>query len=144
MSKKTNKPYAITVLGSTGFTGKLVVEYLANKLANTPEPNLTADQIALAGRNKKKLEEIASKIAEKYSVKFSIVEADADDAKSIDTMVQNTKVVLSTAGPFAKFGSVVVDACVRNSVHYCDISGEFPWVGEMIQKHCDEEPSFDR
>ena len=64
-----------------------------------------------------------------------VIAADSADQQAIDSMVQRTRVLLSTAGPFALYGSGMVDACVRFGTHYCDITGETPWVRQMIDRY---------
>jgi short subunit dehydrogenase-like uncharacterized protein len=64
--------------------------------------------------------------------------ADSNDAASLDAMAGQTRVVLTTAGPFARIGTPVVEACVRQGTNYCDITGEVQWVRAMIDKHHDE------
>ena len=61
--------------------------------------------------------------------------ADAADAKALDALAAQTAVVLSTAGPFALYGSALVAACVKQGCHYVDITGEAPWMRELIDRH---------
>ena len=61
--------------------------------------------------------------------------ADAKDQKSIDLIVEKSKVVLSAMGPYKLYGTSVIDACVRKGADYCDITGETAWVREMIEKY---------
>ena len=64
-----------------------------------------------------------------------ILEADSSQPETVDAAVARARVVLSTAGPFAVYGDAVVDACVRHRVHYVDITGETPWVADVIERH---------
>eukprot|EP00475_Leptophrys_vorax_P000593 TRINITY_DN1032_c0_g1_i1.p2 TRINITY_DN1032_c0_g1~~TRINITY_DN1032_c0_g1_i1.p2 ORF type:complete len:424 (-),score=112.91 TRINITY_DN1032_c0_g1_i1:2680-3951(-) len=136
--------YDIVVYGATGFTGQMAAEYLAKKIhEGDPTGPKSASQIALAGRSRKKLEELSNKIATRFGnaagkLYFDVIEADSSDAKSIDEMVRQTKVVLAAAGPFVKYGGVVVGACAKHGVHYCDITGETYWNRKMIDKHHQE------
>ena len=61
--------------------------------------------------------------------------ADADDVEGLEAMTARSKVVLSTAGPFHRYGSNLVAACVKNATHYVDITGENFWVKGLIEKH---------
>jgi short subunit dehydrogenase-like uncharacterized protein len=61
--------------------------------------------------------------------------ADSLDEASLSELTQNTRVVLSTVGPYARFGSELVAACVRDGTHYCDLAGEVQWIRQMIDKH---------
>lgn len=67
--------------------------------------------------------------------KVSIIVADSSDYKSLEAMCLNTRLVLTTAGPFGKYGSSLVEACAVNGTNYCDITGESDWVREMIDKY---------
>lgn len=117
------KKLDIVVYGSTGFTGSLCVKYLKENY-----PNI---KFAIGGRNKKKLRALSNK----YSLDCKIFVADGDDSEALDRITGETKVVLSTAGPFHRYGSKMVASCVKNSAHYVDITGENFWVREMIAKH---------
>ena len=117
----------IVLYGSTGFTGQLCVKYFAeNAGANI--------RWAIAGRNEVKLRGIIKAL----KLEVEVIVADGNDAEALDNLTQRTKVVLSTAGPFHRYGSKLVASCVKNSTHYADITGENFWVREMIDKHHEE------
>jgi short subunit dehydrogenase-like uncharacterized protein len=111
--------FDIVVWGATGFTGKLIAEYLT-----TNYPSL---KVAIAGRSQAKLEQVSSKTP--------IIIANSSDKDSLDAMVSQTKVIISSVGPFAKYGALLIESCVRNSVDYVDITGEPHFVLEMYEKH---------
>ena len=89
---------------------------------------------AIQAKNKEKLEEVKKE----FSLDVDIFIAESNDEKALDNITQNTKVVLSTAGPFHRYGSKLVASCVKNSAHYVDITGENFWVKGLIDKHHDE------
>lgn len=62
-----------------------------------------------------------------------IVIADSSDPESLKALVLSTKVVVSTTGPFAKYGSLLVKLCAENGTHYSDITGETDWVGTIMK-----------
>lgn len=64
-----------------------------------------------------------------------IVVADSDDEATLDAMTQRTRVVCSTVGPYANYGSRLVAACVQNQTDYCDLTGEVQWMRKMIDQH---------
>ncbi|HEX8537449.1 MAG TPA: saccharopine dehydrogenase NADP-binding domain-containing protein, partial [Cystobacter sp.] len=64
-----------------------------------------------------------------------LVLANAQDAASLDAMVGRTRVVISTVGPYARYGSELVAACARNGTDYCDLTGEVQWMRRMIDAH---------
>ena len=119
----------IVVYGATGFTGKLCAKYLSE---NSDDLNW-----AIAGRNKEKLEELKKEL----SLDVDIFIAESNDEKALDNITKNTKVVLSTAGPFHRYSSNLVKSCVKNSSDYVDITGEFFWIREMIDLHHEEASS---
>ena len=123
------KDYDIVIYGATGFTGKLCAKYLSE---NTNDINW-----AIAGRNKEKLEDVKKE----FSLDVDIFIAESNDEKALDNITQNTKVVLSTAGPFHRYSSNLVKSCVKNSADYVDITGEFFWIREMIDLHHEEASS---
>ena len=120
------KDIDIIVYGATGFTGKLCVEYLASKERST--------KWAIAGRNQEKLKTVADELCPEVEILI----ADSDDEDALDRLTQRAKVVLSTAGPFHRYGSKLVASCVKNNTHYVDITGENFWVKGLIDKHHEE------
>ena len=120
------KDIDIIVYGATGFTGKLCVEYLASEERPT--------KWAIAGRNQDKLK----KVADELCPDIEILIANSEDEDALDQLTQRTKVVLSTAGPFHRYGSKLVASCVKNNTHYVDITGENFWVKGLIDKHHEE------
>lgn len=115
------RQYDIVLYGASGFTGKQTVEYCRE---HAP-PGL---RWAIAGRNRGKLEAVNRSGAD-------IIVADAQDDKALNRLAAATRIVLSTAGPFSIYGTKLVDACVRNRTHYCDITGETPWIRRLIDHH---------
>ena len=119
------KQYDVVLYGAGGFTGKQTVAYFSR---HAP-PGL---RWALAGRHRDKLEAAR---AENGAHAAEILIADSDDQATVDAVVSRTRLVLSTAGPFALYGTPVVDACVRFATHYVDITGETPWVHDLIARY---------
>lgn len=111
----------LILFGATGFTGRLVAEYLRGKPL----------QWAIAGRDENKLRALKSELA----LDVPILVADAKDPQSI---VKQTRVVCTTVGPYAKYGSPLVAACAANGVDYCDLAGETQWIRRMIDAHHDD------
>lgn len=126
--KSSQKIYDVVLYGASGFVGRQTVDYFA-KHAEVTSSGLTW---ALAGRSKDKLEAVRMASGAKHA---GIVVADAHDVAAMDALACNARVVLSTAGPFALYGSELVAACVRNGTHYVDITGETPWVKGLIDQH---------
>jgi short subunit dehydrogenase-like uncharacterized protein len=122
------RPYDVVLYGASGFVGRQTVDYFA-KHAAVYAPGLTW---ALAGRSHDKLDAVRRASGAQQA---GIVVAEAHDAAAMDALARSAKVVLSTAGPFALYGSELVAACVRNGTHYVDITGETPWVKGLIDQH---------
>ena len=117
------KDIDIIIYGATGFTGKLCVKYFQSL-------NTTVNW-AMAGRNLIKLE----KVAKENQTNVEILIADSDDEKALDNLTSRARVILSTTGPFHRYGSKLVASCIKNHTHYVDITGENFWVKGLIEKH---------
>jgi len=113
------RDYDLVVFGASGFTGKLVAEYIKHAEAKV--------SWAIAGRNQAKLDALGLGVP--------ILVGDALDRAAVDTIARRTKVVCTTAGPFAKYGSELVAACADAGTHYCDLTGEVQWMRRMIDAH---------
>ena len=117
------KDIDIIIYGATGFTGKLCVKYFQSLD--------TTVTWAMAGRNLIKLE----KVAKENQTNVEILIADSDDEKALDNLTSRARVILSTTGPFHRYGSKLVASCIKNHTHYVDITGENFWVKGLIEKH---------
>ena len=124
-----DRKYEIIVYGATGFTGQICCKYLRDNYKDLVW--------AMAGRNEEKLAQVKSD----FNLECDVVVADGGDLESLRSLTSQTKVVLSTAGPFARYGSLLVQACVENGTHYTDITGENHWVKGLIDKHHEEAAS---
>jgi short subunit dehydrogenase-like uncharacterized protein len=116
----------VVLYGATGFVGRQTVAHFAAH----------ADGVrwALAGRSAQKLEQVRQACGP-GAASAGIIVADAADQKALDALAGQAVVVLSTAGPFALYGSALVAACVAHRTHYVDITGETPWVRGLIDRH---------
>ena len=120
------RTYDVVLYGATGFVGRQTVAYFAQHAG--------ALRWALAGRSAPKLEQVRAACGA-GAAGAGIVVADAADSKALTALAAQTRVVLSTAGPFALYGNALVAACVAEGSHYVDITGETPWVRELIDRH---------
>lgn len=121
----SDQVYDVVLYGASGFVGKQTVQYFAR------HPSSGQLRWAMAGRNRQKLEAVR----EEVGVAVDVLVADSQDQQAVDHLVAQTRVVLTTAGPFALYGSALVDACVRFKTHYVDITGETPWVRTLIDRY---------
>ena len=118
-----NRKYDIIVFGASGFTGKLVSEYL---FKSKDSKNISW---AIAGRDEHKLK----KIADNYNIDYIL--ADSFDLDSLNHICSLSKLVLSTVGPYMIYGENLVYACIENSTHYLDLTGEPQFVTNMYKKY---------
>ena len=123
---RASRPYDVVLYGASGFVGRQTVAYFARQAGGL--------RWAVAGRSAARLQAVRQACG---AAQAGVVVADAADAVALDALAAQTRVVLSTAGPFARHGSELVAACVRHGTHYVDITGETPWVREMIERHHD-------
>jgi len=123
------RPYDVIVWGASGFTGKLVVEYLHARYRNNDQL-----QWAIAGRNIEKLQKVLDALSITGDAP-DILLADSHDPESLRQLALSTRVVLTTVGPYALYGSELVAACVNVGTHYCDLAGEVQWMRKMIDMH---------
>lgn len=121
----SDRPYDVVLYGASGFVGKQTVQYFARHTLSEPV------RWAIAGRNRQKLEAVRDAVG----VAVDILVADSQEQQAIDAIVAQTRVLLTTAGPFALYGNALVDACVRLRTHYVDITGETPWVKTLIDRY---------
>ena len=121
------KEYDFVVYGATGFTGKLVVEYLVNKYSNNSQIKW-----ALAGRNLEKLESVA--VSKNVPEGTGLLEVDSNNIASIEEMISKTKCVLTTVGPYQLYGNDIVSACAKSGIDYVDLCGEPGWMYEKINE----------
>lgn len=122
------REYDVVVWGATGFTGKWVAKHL---FEHYPQSQL---RWAIAGRNPDKLDDVREFIGDTDASVQGIL-ADSDDQESLQDMVASTKVIISTVGPYAYYGSLLVQVCATEGTHYVDLTGEVPWMRAMIDAH---------
>src|SRR5271154_1145195 len=118
---RADRKYDITLYGASGFTGKQTVEYCRQFAP-------AGLRWAIAGRNRSKLEAV-------NTAGVDILVADSQDDAALDRLAAQSRVVATTAGPFSLYGTKLVEACVRHRTHYCDITGETPWIRGLIDRH---------
>ena len=123
------REFDIIIWGASGFTGRLVAEYL---YTNYNSKDL---KWAIAGRDNQKLISIRKTF---LNDEVPIVLADSFDETSLNKMTQRANVICSTVGPYAKYGSLLVKSCIKNKTHYCDLAGEAQWIRKMIDLYHEE------
>lgn len=123
-----NPLFDIILWGATGFTGRLAAEYLAQRQALDEPPICWA----IAGRNAAKLTALQKQLP--GQTRPPILLADSQDRAALDRLAAQGRVIVSTVGPYARYGTPLVAACAAAGRDYCDITGETPWIREMIDR----------
>ena len=123
MNENTQRDFDIVVYGATGFTGALVAEYL--------HEHHRAISWAIAGRSQTKLDELKSTI---NAPDLATIVADSSRIDDMMRLAAATKVIISTVGPYARFGTPLVEACAAEGTHYCDLTGEPQWMASIFEK----------
>ncbi len=118
----------IVVYGATGFTGQLVAEYLAARYSGKSDL-----QWGMAGRSRDKLVAVRDAIGAPRDI--PLITADASDPASLRAMLEQTRSVLTTVGPYQLYGSELVAACAASGTDYLDLCGEPVWMRQMIDAH---------
>ena len=119
----TDRPFDIVLFGASGFTGELVAAYLAEQ----------APQVrwAIAGRSAAKLEAVRDRLGQPD---LPLLVADSEDAAALTAMVEQTRVIISTVGPYARYGTTLLEVCAEQGTHYCDLTGEAQWMSEVYER----------
>src|SRR6201991_321629 len=120
--------FDIVVYGATGFTGQLVAEYLATHYKNDKELKW-----AMAGRSLDKLKSVRDAIGAPADT--PLIAADSGDVGALKAMVDQTRSVLTTVGPYQWYGNELIAACAASGTDYLDLCGEPVWMRQMIDKH---------
>lgn len=123
------REFDVIVWGATGFTGRLVAEYLLTRYGD--DESLTW---AMAGRSEAKLRAVAAELGAD-DIPFFI--ADSHDRPSLDAMVARGRVICTTVGPYAKYGTELLAACATTGTHYVDLAGEPQWMQAMADEYQD-------
>ena len=119
----TDRTFDVVVYGATGFTGGLVAEYLVAK------QDL---RWAIGGRNRDKLDAVRQRIG---LPDLPVLVADSGDGPALDALCAQTRVLITTVGPYYAYGHEVVAACARQGTHYCDLTGESHFVASTMAKY---------
>ena len=124
-----DKPYDIVVFGASGYTGRLVAEYLAKEYSS--------DDLswAMAGRSLDKLATVRKEMD--ISEDVALLEVDVADADSVQQMVTACKVVITTVGPYQLYGDELVKQCAEHGTDYVDLTGEPNWMHGTIARYSD-------
>ncbi|MBA2661885.1 MAG: saccharopine dehydrogenase NADP-binding domain-containing protein [Bradymonadaceae bacterium] len=123
---REKREFEIVLFGATGFTGRLIAEYLAEHHGDS------GLRWAIAGRSAAKLEALRDELG---LASLPVLVADSHDRASLDAIAARTRVVCTTVGPYARYGDALVAACVAGGTDYCDLTGEVQWMQRTIDTH---------
>ena len=121
------REFDLIVYGATGFVGRLLSDYLARYAP-------AGTRIALAGRSESKLTELSGYLPGPGG-SWPLIVADANDDAALDALASRATAVVSTVGPYLKYGLGLVAACAKNGTHYADLTGETLFVRQIIDDH---------
>lgn len=117
------REFDVVLFGATGYTGQLVADHLA--------AHGSGARLALAGRNKERLQHVASEIR----TSLPLLVGDSQDPAFVSQLAQRAKVVCTTVGPYSLYGERLVAACVDAGTSYCDLTGEVHFIRSMIDRY---------
>jgi len=126
MSPDPQREFDVVVYGATGFAGKLTAEYLARRGGDA--------RIALAGRSQDKLLKVRESLGEK-AAGWPLITADASQPSTLNALAARTRVVVTTVGPYTKYGMPLVAACAAAGTDYADLTGETMFIRDSIDAH---------
>lgn len=124
----TSREFDIIIYGATGFTGRLVAEYL-----NKQYPGNDSVKWAMAGRSAEKLASVRDEMG--LPADTPLVTANSDDPSSLSDMANRARAIITTVGPYTLYGEPLVKACVETGTDYVDLCGEPLWMRQMIETH---------
>lgn len=124
---KAARPFDLIVYGATGYTGRLVAEYLTQHYGSD------GPRWAMAGRSAAKLEEIHALVGAPTAA--TLIVADADDPASMTHLAEQARAIVTTVGPYQLYGEPLLKACVEVGTDYADLCGEPVWMRQMIDKY---------
>ena len=127
----SDREFDIIVFGASGFTGRLVAEYLQAEYGDTDL------KWAMAGRNAAKLAAVRDEMG--VSKDVEILSADSSLPESLAVMAARTKAIITTVGPYQLYGEPLLKACVEAGTDYVDLCGEPAWMKDMIDRY--DEPA---
>ena len=116
------REFDLVLQGATGFTGRRAARELCERAPRSL-------RWAIAGRSSERVKALGEELG------VPIIVADNLDSGAVNGMAARSRVVLTTAGPFSRYGTLLVDACVQNQTHYADLTGELPWIDGVIERH---------
>ena len=125
----SDSQFDVVVFGASSFVGQILCQYLFDTYGANGELKWAA-----AGRSQNKLKRVKASLGDGAST-LPLIIANANDADSLDALCAQTRVMVSTVGPYALYGEPMIKACVNSGTDYCDLTGEAQWIAEMLEKY---------
>lgn len=125
MNNSVNKEFDMIVYGATSFVGQILCRYLVEEYT---EPNFTW---AMAGRSETKLKDLQTSLGDRAAA-IPVLVADSFDEAAMRELCGRCEVIISTVGPYALYGELLVKSCAQLGTDYCDLTGEAHWIKRMI------------
>ena len=135
MTKSSETAYDLVVFGATSFVGQILTRYLLETYGVGQSVKW-----AIAGRSESKLNTLKGELGSKAKG-LPVILADASNEAALKAMCEQTRVIISTVGPYALYGEPLVQACVRSGTDYCDLTGEVQWIRKMVERYEEEAKS---
>ena len=123
------KKFDLVIYGASSFVGQILTEYLYEHIGLTRKIKW-----AIAGRSEAKLTELRASLGD-GAAKLPIIIADSHDEAGLRDMCERSRVIVSTVGPYALYGELLIKACAENGNDYCDLTGEAYWIKQMMDKY---------
>jgi short subunit dehydrogenase-like uncharacterized protein len=126
----TSREVDVVILGATGSVGQAMSSYFS---VNAP----ASLRWAMCGRPKSNVQKLLTDLVTMHGPRSPprLYHADVSDPESLRRVAAKTAVILTSIGPYTKYGEAVVVACIEERAHYVDITGELWWVAEMRAKY---------
>ena len=128
-NKTSIKSYDLVVFGATSFVGQILTTYLVEHIGVNGDISW-----AVAARSESKLAELKNRLGAIAS-ELPLLLADSHDKASLQKLCSQTRVILSTVGPYALYGEQLVACCAENGTDYADLTGEAHWIKQMQDKY---------
>ena len=125
----SDREFDVVIYGATGFTGRLVAEYLQAEYGGTDL------KWAMAGRNAEKLAAVRDEMG--VSENVALITANSDDSASLEALADRAKAIITTVGPYQLYGEPLLKACADRGTDYVDLCGEPAWMKDMIDRYDD-------
>ncbi|WP_367109014.1 trans-acting enoyl reductase family protein [uncultured Psychrobacter sp.] len=147
-SNNQDRSYAIVLYGATSFVGQITAHYLSQFLSRDNQQNGTDQNKtvtwAIAGRDQNKLDKLQRELSDAQKkdsadnkAKVDIIVANSNDPASLDEMTKQAQVIISTVGPYLKYGEPLIKSCAENGTDYVDLTGEAIFIKDMLDKYQD-------